>query len=481
MMVVLYATINTGTRSISQVRSSHTPGGMRARFDEANLIGYAGLVPLVRLAERAGLPALVAAHLDLGATRNAAGANPVAKVMSVVAGMCAGADSIDDLDALRHGAMDAVFDQTRAPSTLGTFLRAFTHGHVRQLHAVHRRLLPNLAAHADLLPGANTLAYLDIDPSHIRVYGRGKQGAQIGRFKGMRTLNPLLAVISTPGAAPVLGPVRLRRGKAADVKGAVSFAREAIAMARESGCTGELLVRADSKFYSRTLLHAVRHAGAYFSVATGMNPSIRRAIDTIGENEWTEIIYPRALEDPDTGELISIAQIAEVEYTAFAGENKQHRMTARLIVRRVRDLSAAAQEELFPVYRYHPVFTDNPHPLIEAEREHRAHAVCEPQFADLKNSALAHLPSGRFEANHAWLVLAAIAHNLQRAAGALAGGAFAVAETATIRAHLIQVPARIARSARRITLHLPRGWHWQQHWQQLFDTAHAPPPTAIRR
>src|ERR1700752_3307112 len=124
MMVVLYATINTGTRSISQVRSSHTPGGMRARFYEANLIGYAGLVPLVRLAERAGLPALVAAHLDLGATRKAAGANPVAKVMSVVAGMCAGADSIDDLDALRHGAMDVVFDQARAPSTLGTFLRA---------------------------------------------------------------------------------------------------------------------------------------------------------------------------------------------------------------------------------------------------------------------------------------------------------------------------------------------------------------------
>jgi hypothetical protein len=359
------------------MRSSHTPGAMCARFEDTNLIGYAGLVPLIRLAEQAGLPALVSTHLDLGATVNSAGANPAAKVMSVVAGMCAGADSIDDFDALRHGAMSAVFDQARAPSTLGTFLRAFTHGHVRQLHAVHRRLLPNLAARADLLPGADTLAYLDIDPSHIRVYGRGKQGAQIGRFKGVRTLNPLLAVISTPGAAPVLGPVRLRKGKAADVKGAVSFAREAITMARESGCTGELLVRADSKFYSCTLLQAIRAAGAHFSVATGMNPSIRTAIDAIPEDAWTEIIYPRALEDPDTGQLISIAQIAEVEYTAFAGHNKQHRMTARLIVRRVRDLSAAAQEELFPVHRYHPVFTDNPHPLVEAEREHRAHAVCE--------------------------------------------------------------------------------------------------------
>jgi Transposase DDE domain group 1 len=464
------------------MRSSHTPAAVGASFDDENLLGYAGLVPLVRLAERVGLPALVSDHLDLGVTVNSAGANPVAKVMSVVAGICAGADSIDDLDRLRHGGMDALFRQMRAPSTLGTFLRCFTYGHNRQLLAVHRRLLARLAGETGLLPGADKLAFVDIDPSHIRVYGRDKQGAQYGRFTGIRTLNPILSTISTPGSAPVIGPVRLRQGKAADVRGAASFVTEAIGAAREAGCTGTVIVRADSKFYAGKVIAAIRRQGAHYSIATGMNPSIRKAIATIEEDAWVEIAYPHAIEDPDTGELISIAQIAEIEYTAFASDTK-HAVTARLIVRRVRDLAKLdqGQDELFPAYRYHALFTDSPHALERAEPEHRRHAIIESQIADLKDSALAHLPSGRFEANHAWLILAAIAHNLQRTAGAIAGGELANAKTATIRARLIQVPARIARSARRITVHLPTSWRWNEPFTRVFEAAHAPPPpvTAI--
>ena len=212
--------------------------------------------PLVRLAERAGLPALVEEHLDLGATVNSAGANPVAKVLSVVAGMAAGADSIEDLDQLRHGAMDRVFHGIRAPSTLGTFLRCFTFGHIRQLHRIHRRFLASLTTYADLLPGADRLAFVDIDPTHLRVYGRAKQGAQYGRFKGIRTLHPILSTIGTPGSAPVIGPVRLRRGKAADVRGAASFVAESIATAREAGCTGTLVVPARiARRSRRVVLH----------------------------------------------------------------------------------------------------------------------------------------------------------------------------------------------------------------------------------
>ena len=198
-----------------------------------------------------------------------------------------------------------------------------------------------------------------------------------------------------------------------------------------------------------------------------MNPSIKRAIGSIPDDAWQTITYPNAVEDPDTGELISNAQVAEVSaYTAFAGRKKAERVTARLIVRRVRDLAKPAtvgdQGELFPVWRYHPFFTDNPAPMLTAEQEHRHHAVVEQVIADSKSGALAHLPSGNFHANAAWLTLWAMTYNLLRAAGALTSAFHAKATTATIRAHLIHVPARTARSARRITLHLPANWPWQQ-------------------
>ncbi|MEU1599906.1 IS1380 family transposase [Streptomyces sp. NPDC005708] len=465
------------------MQSSHATSAVSAAFDEANLVAYAGLVPVMRLAERCGLARLTADKVKLRGAKNGAGAAADAKVMSIVAGMAAGADSIDDLDVLRHGAMPLLFAGIRAPSTLGTFLRAFTHGHALQLHAVHRQFLAALAAHTPLLPGAGEKAFIDVDSTHKRVYGRTKQGAEYGRFKGIRTLHPLLATICTPTSRPVIATVRMRRGKAADSRGAPKLVSEALATAREAGCTGLRILRADSQFYNAGVIAACRRAGARFSITCGLNPSIKRAIAAIDDTAWQQITYPTALPDPESGELISDAEVAEIPaYTAFAGRKKADRVTARLIVRRVRDLAKPAtnaeQGELFPVWRYHPFFTDNPAPTLQAEREHRHHAVVEQVIADSKNSALAHLPSGHFHANAAWLTLWAMAYNLLRATGALTSAFHAKATTATLRAHLVHVPARIARSARRLTLHLPQRWPWQHAWTRLFDTVHAPPEAA---
>ncbi|WP_301274508.1 transposase [Streptomyces sp. RKCA744] len=242
-------------------------------------------------------------------------------------------------------------------------------------------------------------------------------------------------------------------------------------------------MRADSQFHNSRVIGACRRADARFSITCGMNPSIKRTTAAVPDTSWQQITYPTAVPDPETGELIFDAEVAEIPaYTAFASRKKSERVTARLIVRRVRDLAKPAtvgeQGELFPVWRYHPIFTDNPAPMLQAEREHRHHAVIEQVIADSKASALAHLPSGHFNANAAWITLRAMAYHLLRATGALTSAFHARATTATLRAHLIHIPARTARSARRITLHLPRNWRWQHAWTHLFDTVHRPPEPA---
>ncbi|MEV5877323.1 IS1380 family transposase [Streptomyces sp. NPDC052101] len=465
------------------MQSSHAASSVSAAFDDANLAAHAGLVPVMRLAERCGLARLTAQKVKLRGAKNSAGAAADAKATSIVAGMAAGADSIDDLDVLRHGAIPALFDGIHAPSTLGTFLRAFTHGHARQLHAVHRRFLAALPAHTLLLPGAGETAFIDVDSTHKRVYGRTKQGAEYGRFKGIRTLQSLLATICTTTSRPVIATVRLRRGKAADSRGAPKLVSEALATAAEAGCTGLRILRADSQFYNARVIAACRRAQPRFSITSGMNPSVKRAVLAVPEAAWQQITYPTAVPDADTGELILDAEVAEIAYTAFTGRRKAEQVTARLIVRRVRDLAKPAtvgeQGELFPVWRHHPFFTDNPAPMLQAEREHRHHAVVEQIIADSKASALAHLPSGDFHANAAWLTLWAMAYHLLWAAGTLASAFHAKATTATLRTHLVRVPARIARSARRLTLHLPQRWLWQDPWTQLFAAAHAPPEAAL--
>jgi hypothetical protein len=466
------------------VRLLHSLARTRASFDDPNLVSHAGLVPVMALAQRAGLMDLVAEHVRPGGE---CGVNAHLKAGCLAAGMAAGADSIDDMDVLRHGAMDALFGGVRAPSTLGSHLRCYTWGNVTQLEKAGREFLAELARRAPLLPGAGTLAFIDIDSMQKRVYGHHKQGARFGHTKIqgksllVRGLNALAAVISTPIAAPVIAATRLRGGNAASARGAASLAAQAITTARQCGCTGTIIVRLDSAYYNAAVIGAVRGHGARFSVTVPMNTSIRAAIAAIGEGPWTAIRYPRAIWDDQLNCWISDAEVAETEYTAFAAKKGQA-VTARLIIRRVRDVNnkaGAGQDELFPVWRYHAVFTDSPFELVHAEGQHRGHAVVEQVFADVTSGPLAHMPSGVFAANAAWLSIAAMAHNLVRAAGALASLPFAKARAATIRRDLIAVAARTARHGRgHLTLHLPQGWHREQEWLNLWDAACGPPAAA---
>jgi len=320
-----------------------------------------------------------------------------------------------------------------------------------------------------------------------RVYGHAKAGAAFGHTKIqgksllVRGLNVLAAVVSTPQAAPVVAATRLRGGSSSSARGAASLAAEAIGAARAAGCTGKIVVRMDSAYYAGKVVAAIRRAGACFSVTARMDAKISAAIAAISEDAWTPITYPKAIWDEDQRRWISDAEVAETEYIAFASKKGQA-VTARLIVRRVRDLNrrkGEGQDELFTCWRYHAVFTDSPFVLIQAEAQHRDHALAEQVFADLTSGPLAHLPSGSFPANAAWLTCAAMAHNLTRAAGALAGTFHARARGATTRSHLIAVAARISRHGRgHITLHLPEGWHREQEWLNLFEAACGPPSRA---
>jgi len=456
---------------------SHAAAAVDVAFDDPNLIADAGLVPVVALAEQVGLPALVAEHVVITRAANGAGANPAAKVMSLVAGMVAGADSIEDMDRLRHAGNGVVFDQIRAPSTLGTFLRALTHGHVQQLNAVLRQSLIALAERVPLLPGAQEVVFVDLDSTHRQVYGYAKQGAAVGRLTGKKTLHPLIATASTPIARPVVVAVRMRRGKAADVRGAPRFLAEALTTVRALAPSARIVVRADSKFYTAEVVATAARYGAAVSLTTGSNPSVHAAIGQIPDTAWTAIHYPQAFVDQDTGELVSDAEVAEISYTAFTSHPTTKQATGRLIARRVKRLNPKTepgQDGLFAVWRYHAVFVTSDFEMVQAESQHRDHAIIEQVIADAVASALAHLPSGSFPANAAWAVLWAIAHNLTRALGALASAFHTRATTATIRAHLINIPARLARSARRLTLHLPEQWPWEPAWANLHTAIHRP-------
>ncbi len=451
------------------MRVSHA---FTAVFDDPNLVSCAGLAPVLRLAERAGLQDLAAEHVRIG---KAGGSRAGVKVPALVAGMIAGADSIDDMALLRHGAMDRLFGGFRAPSTLGTFLRTFTFGHVRQLDAVASRLLINLSATAPLLPGVGTLAYVDIDDTVKRTFGYAKEGAGRG-YTGVNGLNALLGIVSTPGSRPLITGARLRRGQTNSAKGAHRFVADTLVTAKACGATGLLIARMDSAFYQSDIVAAVLRHRARYSITARLLPPVRRAIDAIAADAWTPITYTNAVWDDDAAQWISEAEVAEIEFTAFSSKAKHLQATARLIVRRVPDANPDHQNPLFTVYRYHAVFTNSPLPMLEAESAHRGHAIVEQVIADLKSGPLAHLPSGKFWANSAWLVCAAIAFNLTRTAGVLASAFHAKATTGTIRAQLINVPGRLARSARRLTLHLPGRWPWQNEWEQLL--AGTAPPTA---
>src|SRR5665647_226891 len=326
------------------------------------------------LAGRAGLHDLARAHVRVPGS---AGSNPDVKVAALVAGMVAGADTIDAMDLLRHGGMGRVSTAGRAPSTLGTFLRSFTFGHVRQLDAVASRVLVNLAARAPLLAGADQVAFVDIDDTIKATYGYAKQGAGYG-YSGVKGLNALLAIVSTPLSAPVIAATRLRRGPTNSAKGAARLVADALVTAAKAGATGQVTVRCDSAYYNHDVIAAARTGGARFSVTARMDPAVTRAITQIPDTAWVGITYPHAIYDEEEQRWISDAEVAETSFTAFTSRKKSEHIGARLIVRRVKRLNPATvpagQGALFTTWRHHAVFTDSGESMLAAEATHRDHA-----------------------------------------------------------------------------------------------------------
>lgn len=454
---------------------SHIRPVASAIFDDPNLVSGAGLVPIVALAQQCDLSALADEHLTLPSDK---GANAGRKVTSLVAGMVAGADSIDDMALLRHGAMGTIFDRPFAPSTLGSFLREFTFGHVRQLDAVAARLLTGLYDRTPLVAGIDGPVLVDIEDTIIEVHGHGKQGSGYG-YSGVRGLNALITTVTTDQAAPVIVGQRLRKGACGSPRGAARMVSDTLATVKRLRCTestGKVLLRADSAFYGHPTVSTAIRGGAEVSVTVRLDPKVKTAIAAIPDDEWMSIEYTDAIYDETTARWISRAEVAEIAFTAFSSKKATEQIPGRLVVRRIPDLNQTSddgQATLFDTWRFHAFFTTSDLDTITADKTHRGHAIIEQIHADLKDSALAHLPSeGKFTANAAWLVCAVIAFNLTRAAATLtADPKLTRATSATIRDAVITVPARIASSARRLTLHMPTGWQWETSWMTLFDKA----------
>jgi len=385
------------------VKLSHTSRARSAIFDDPNLVSSGGLVPVLALADQAGLRELADAHLSVPSDK---GANAGLKVASVVGAMVAGADSIDDLAILRHGAMGRLFTRIYAASTLGSFLRAFTFGHVRQLDAVACRFLLALAKVTGLFPATwdpghgqrrSPAGYglVDVDDTVVEVHGHAKQGAGFG-YNHIRGLNALLATLTTPAcgaAGPMIVAQRLRKGACNSSRGARRLVADAVKTTRRLlGPDHLIMVRMDSAFYGRGPVHAAGAGGAAVSVTVRMNAQIRAAITSIAHDAWTPIQYTNAVFDQNTGRWISNAEVAEVAFVAFAAQHKADHVPGRLVVRRIPDVNAdkhraAGQDTLFDTWRFHAFFTTADPELLDtvaADKTHRGHAIIEQVHADLK-------------------------------------------------------------------------------------------------
>lgn len=426
------------------MRASHDLSRVTTTFDESNLVPNAGLLPAAVLAQRIDLTGLIDERLKLAAHA----ANSGTKALTVIGSMLAGGDSIDDVAVLRAGATASLFDRTRAPSTIGTWLRAHKWSNVRQLDAVSRELLARLwAAGAGPADLAAPLT-IDLDSTIVAVHGRAKQGAAFGYTK-VRGYHPQLATCAQTGQVLMS---RLRGGSAGAARGAASFLTETISRVRGAGATGQLTVRADSAFYSKTVLSTAAKFDVRFSITARQDKRVRAAIEAIPEQAWQPIPY--WLSTPE----VSGADVAETVYTCFAGD-KRHARTVRLVVRRVRP-TPGSQLALFTDWDFHAFVTDRDGDVLDIEADHRRHAVVEQRIAELKSAGLAHLPSGNFMANAAWLALAVMAHNLGRALGRLAGPDLTDATAATLRRKVFTMPGRLVHSGRRRRLRLPESWPW---------------------
>jgi hypothetical protein len=401
-------------------------------FDDPRAVAHAGLLLPATLAERLGIEQATDQLVDLGDRPGAA--QPGRKLLTLVHALVAGGECIDDVELLRCGSTASVLGhRVMAASTVGTWLRAFTFGHVRQLDKVTGEILSRAWA-AGAGPGDGPLT-VDVDSTICEVHGYHKQGAGYG-YTHRLGYHPLLA---TRAASGEVLHTRLRKGAANTARGILRFVDELIARLRRAGASGELTLRMDSGFWSAKLLRALRRHEVRYSITVRQTKTVRAAIATIPEHVWVQIAY-----QPD-----GVAQVAE---TPYRGD--------RLIVRRVRNEGDQAQ--LFATWRYHAFVTNRVGTMLELDADHRRHAVCELAIRDLKAGAgLAHLPSGHFNANAAWLLAATLAHNLIRwiaTLGLSVGDQQTVAKT--LRRTLLALPGRLTRSARQWTLHLPAGWPW---------------------
>jgi hypothetical protein len=425
------------------MRSSHSLDRLDTAFDDEHLVADAGLLLPATLAQHLGLGELVDEHLDLGPT--AGRANVGDKLLTLVMSALAGGDCIDDADALRAGDTGRVLGHTvKAPSTLGTFLRSFSWGHVRQLDRVGRELLRRAWA-AGAGPGDDPFT-IDLDSTICETYGLKKQGGSRFTYTHVRGYHPLLAVAA--GTGDVL-MARLRAGPANTARGAAHFLRETIGRVRYAGATGQLTMRADSGFYAHAVVAVCRATDVRFSITVRQNKGLRTLIEAIPEEAWTPIPYWI-----DGG-----ADVAETVYTPFKGEKDA--VPVRLIVRRVRP-TPGSQLALFTDHDHHAFITDRDGDMLELEADHRRHAEIENTIRDLKyGMALNHLPSGRFGANGAWLAVQVMAHDLTRWMSRIGLGA-GIVTTKTLRRRFLEVPGRLTRSARQVTVHLPEHWPWAE-------------------
>ena len=420
-------------------RVSRVIDGIEVSFDEERLVADAGLIVPATLMGRLGIETLVDEALRLG---RVGGARPGRKVLTLIASILAGGSHIDHADKLRAGATGEVLPfRVMAPSTLGTFLRAFTFGHVRQLDAVIAETIRR-AWSLGAGPGSTAMT-IDLDSTICQVHGHHKHGAAYGYTKVLG-YHPLLATRADTGE--VLH-ARLRKGSSQ--RGVKRFTEELIARVRRAGATGALTVRADAGFWNYALIDTLVRLGVRWSVTVRINPHIRKAIDAIDESAWTTITYP------DGGE----AQVAETIYVTGHG---RHQRQLRLVVRRTR-LTEAAQRRLWPHWRHHAFITNVELPTVEVDRFHRDHATVELAIRDLKDGAgLEHCPSGRFFANAAWLGCAVLAHNIIRWTARLGDvhPAQQLTVARTVRARLLQLPGRLVNRSRQWILRLPARWPW---------------------
>ncbi len=418
-------------------------------FDDERAVANAGVMLPALLAGRLGIELLVEARVDLGDRPGAA--NPGRKVMTMLSAMALGADGIEDCDVLRCGQTAAVLGhRVSAPSTLGTFLRAFTFGHVRQLDRVLAESLQRAWA-ASAGPGAERLV-VDVDSFVGEVHGREKQGASFG-YTHKRGYHPILA--TRAGTGEVLH-IRARKGSANTARGALRFVEELIPRVARAGASGPKLLRADSGFWNNKTMARLETAGWSYSIGVRQQKHIKTAITAIPEQDW------QVLPDyPEDGE----AQIAQ---TMLAGQ--------RLIVRRTRLIGP--QAELWPDWRHFAFLTNRTDQLALVENEHRQHAAVELAIRDLKDQALAHFPSGRFYANAAWTVIAALAHNLLRWTHLIALPDHTVRTARTLRRRLLTIPGRLTRSGRRTTLRMPARWPWAHDFLAALQRLRALPPPA---